>query len=46
MGGKVIAERPGHFNDERKPPGFNTKLIYLSPSIRYAGHDVYATPDR
>ena len=46
MGGKVISERPGHFNDERKPQDFNTKLIFVSPSILYAGRDVYATPDR
>ena len=38
VGGKVIGERPGHIP--------NTRLIFVSPSIRYAGRDMYATPDR
>ncbi|KAI0226307.1 hypothetical protein LSAT2_023080 [Lamellibrachia satsuma] len=44
LGGKKIGERPGHFSDERKPARFNTKKVFLSPSILYAGCDVYATP--
>ena len=44
--GKKIGERPGHFNDDNKPKGFNTKKVFLSPSIHYAGHNTYATPSR
>ena len=44
--GRKIGERPGHYNDKRKPEGFNTKKIFLSPSIRYAGHNIYATQFR
>ncbi|KAI0232664.1 SPRY domain-containing SOCS box protein 2 [Lamellibrachia satsuma] len=46
LGGKKIGERPGHFDDKRKPDGFDTKQIFVSPSIRYAGHNAYATPAR
>ena len=44
--GKRIGERPGHFNDKKKPEGFNTKKVFLSPSIRYAGVDTYASPSK
>jgi len=46
LGGKKIGERPGHFDDKHKPDGFDTKQIFVSPSIRYAGHNAYATPAR
>ncbi|KAI0232663.1 SPRY domain-containing SOCS box protein 2 [Lamellibrachia satsuma] len=46
LGGKKIGERPGHFDDKSKPDGFDTKQIFVSPSIRYAGHNAYATPAR
>ncbi|XP_070553380.1 neuralized-like protein 4 [Ptychodera flava] len=42
MGGVKLSECPGHFSDENKPQGFDTKQIFLSPSIRYSGCDVYA----
>jgi len=38
VGGNAIGERSGHIP--------NTKLIFVSPSIRYAGLDMYATPAR
>ena len=44
LGGDKVRELPGHFCDERKPDGFDTKQIFLSPSIKYSGHDAYATP--
>ncbi|XP_077984752.1 neuralized-like protein 4 [Glandiceps talaboti] len=44
MGGEVLGERPGHYTDNDKPEGFDTKHIFLSPSIRYAGCNVYAYP--
>ena len=40
--GKDIVELAGHYNDERKPEGFDTKQIFVSPSIRYAGDAAYA----
>ncbi|XP_077870113.1 LOW QUALITY PROTEIN: neuralized-like protein 4 [Saccoglossus kowalevskii] len=43
LGGIRLGERKGHFNDERKPEGFDTKQIFVSPSIKYAGHGAYAS---
>lgn len=40
--GKDIVELYGHFNDIRKPEDFDTKQIFVSPSIRYAGADEYS----
>ncbi|XP_070553384.1 neuralized-like protein 4 isoform X2 [Ptychodera flava] len=42
MGGAKLSECDGHFSDDNKPQGFDTKQIFLSPSIRYSGCDVYA----
>ncbi|XP_070553377.1 neuralized-like protein 4 [Ptychodera flava] len=42
IGGETLRECDGHFTDEYKPKGFDTKHIFLSPSIRYAGCDTYA----
>ena len=42
MDGTLIGEQPGHFNEEYKPKGFETRQFFLSPSIRYAGKNVYA----
>ncbi|XP_077868820.1 uncharacterized protein LOC144359579 [Saccoglossus kowalevskii] len=45
FGGKKLLERPGHFNDLRKPdPKFDTKQIFLSPSIRYCANNAYSYP--
>lgn len=46
LGGKKVKELPGHFNDYAKPRGFNTKQVFLSPSMRYAGENTYAHPTR
>ena len=46
LGGKKIKELPGHFCDGRKPAGFDTKQLFLSPSMRYSGVDAYARPSR
>ncbi|XP_070554471.1 neuralized-like protein 4 [Ptychodera flava] len=46
MGGKRLGERSGHFSDDNKPDGFDTKQVFLSPSIRYSGLNVYALPTR
>ena len=45
LGGKEIFERSGHFCDDRKPAGFDTKKVFLSPSMYYSGHPAYATPE-
>ena len=37
-----LKEKPGHYNDNFKPEGFDTKRVFVSPSIVYAGCDVYA----
>ena len=37
---------PGHYTDDWKPEGFDTKQVFLSPSIRYAGLDAYASPSK
>ena len=45
-GGDKIRERPEHFDDDWKPEGIKTKKVFVSPSIRYAGHHSYATPTK
>ncbi|XP_073234816.1 neuralized-like protein 4 [Porites lutea] len=44
LGGRKLSEEEGHFNDNRKPSGFDTKQIFVSPSVRYSGHNSYAKP--
>ncbi|XP_070567238.1 neuralized-like protein 4 [Ptychodera flava] len=46
LGGTKLSERIGHFTDDWKPNGFDTKQIFVSPTIRYAGTDAYACPVR
>ncbi|KAI0243224.1 SPRY domain-containing SOCS box protein 2 [Lamellibrachia satsuma] len=45
-GGDNIKVREGHFDVGRMPEGFNIRQIFVSPSIRYAGHHAYATPTK
>ncbi|VDI78869.1 neuralized-like protein 4 [Mytilus galloprovincialis] len=41
--GKTIVEMQGHYNDVYKPhEDFDTKQIFVSPSINYASHDAYS----
>ncbi|KAL9978854.1 hypothetical protein ACROYT_G016434 [Oculina patagonica] len=42
LGGRKLSEEVGHYNDDRKPKGFDTKQIFVSPSVRYSGHNCYA----
>ncbi|KAK3719587.1 hypothetical protein QZH41_004746 [Actinostola sp. cb2023] len=42
LGGKKLSEVDGHFCDEKRPDGFNTKQVFVSPSIRYSQLEVYA----
>ncbi|XP_019620895.1 PREDICTED: uncharacterized protein LOC109467393 [Branchiostoma belcheri] len=44
LGGRKIRERDGHFTPTRKPEGFDTVQLFVTPSIVYAGLDAYATP--
>ena len=46
VGGDRVRELPGHYCDDFKPLGFDTKNIFLSPSIHYSGHSAYAKPVR
>ena len=46
MGGVKVKEQDGHFDDFRKPFGFDTKKVFLSPSIRYSSVSAYAKPSR
>jgi hypothetical protein len=32
----------GHFDEGRKPEGFNIRQVFMSPSMNYAGLDAYA----
>ena len=46
LGGSELREGEGHFNDNWKPRGFDTKQIFVSPSIKYAGCAVYSKKTR
>ena len=46
MGGVGIHEGSKHFCDDWKPEGFNTKQVFLSPSMRYSGLEAYAKPSQ
>ncbi|XP_028399681.1 neuralized-like protein 4 [Dendronephthya gigantea] len=41
-GGSELHEGEGHYNENWKPKGFDTKKIFVSPSIKYSGCPVYA----
>ena len=46
--GIKIGEKDGHYNANKKPPGrpdLDTRQIFVSPSIRYAANNSYATPE-
>ncbi|CAH1250763.1 NEURL4 [Branchiostoma lanceolatum] len=46
LGGRKLGERDGHFNPKRKPEGFDTAQLFVTPSIVYAGDDAYASPKK
>ena len=46
LGGDKLSEGKGHYNDKRKPENFNTKQIFVSPSMKYSGHQAYAKSRR
>ncbi|CAH1248596.1 NEURL4 [Branchiostoma lanceolatum] len=46
LGGYRLGEKPGHFTPKRKPDGFDTQQVFVTPSVKYAGLDAYAPPQR
>ncbi|XP_077997139.1 protein mono-ADP-ribosyltransferase PARP14-like [Glandiceps talaboti] len=42
LGGKKLAVKDGHFTDDRRPAGFDIRQIFVTPTIKYAGHPAYA----
>ncbi|CAD5115981.1 DgyrCDS4912 [Dimorphilus gyrociliatus] len=40
--GQQLKELDGHFNLDYKPEGFDTRQVFVSPTIRYAGLNVYS----
>ena len=44
MGGAAVRELTGHFDDDWKPSGFDTKQVFVSPSATYA--ECYTHPVR
>ncbi|XP_066265551.1 uncharacterized protein [Branchiostoma lanceolatum] len=46
LGGHRLGEKPGHITPDSKPEGFDTRQVFVSPSIKYAGCEVYASPQR
>ncbi|XP_078583433.1 neuralized-like protein 4 [Branchiostoma floridae x Branchiostoma japonicum] len=46
LGGRKLGEKEGHFTDDRKPKGFDTAQVFVTPSIVYAAHDAYANPKK
>ncbi|XP_078583959.1 neuralized-like protein 4 [Branchiostoma floridae x Branchiostoma japonicum] len=46
MGGYELPIRTGHLTPENQPDWLDTIQVFVSPSIVYAGHDLYATTKR
>ncbi|XP_070568215.1 neuralized-like protein 4 isoform X2 [Ptychodera flava] len=45
LGGDALSQRPGHFDEHRKPSSdFDTLQIFVSPSIKYVESRAYASP--
>lgn len=42
LDGDELRPPSGHFTDDRKPKGFDIRRIFLSPTILYAGMEMYA----
>ena len=41
-GGTEVRQPRGHFTKHSKPVGFDVDQIFVSPSIKYSGCEVYA----
>ena len=35
-----------HYSEDRKPPGFNVRQIFITPSIKYSSIPVYSEWDK
>ena len=42
VGDTAINPPKGHYTRDNKPKGFNVDQIFVSPSIKYSGCEVYA----
>ena len=42
MGGDEVNQPKGHYTKDNKPRGFDIDQIFVSPSIKYSGCEVYA----
>ena len=41
-GGAEVHQPKGHFTKDKRPKGFDVDQIFVSPSIKYSGCEVYA----
>ena len=41
-GGAKVTQPKGHFDANNRPRGFDVNQIFVSPSIKYSGSEVYA----
>ena len=41
-GGSMVRQPKGHYTKDNKPAGFDVDHIFVSPSIKYSGCEVYA----
>ena len=42
VGDKAVNPAKGHFTWDNKPKGFDVDQMFVSPSIKYSGCEVYA----
>ena len=42
VGGAEVNQPKGHYTKDNRPKGFDVDQIFVSPSIKYAGYEVYA----
>ena len=41
-GGTEVNQPIGHYTKNSRPAGFDVDQIFVSPSIKYSGHEAYA----
>ena len=41
-GGTEVKQPKGHYTKDSRPKGFDVDQIFVSPSIKYSGCEVYA----
>ena len=42
VGGKEVNQPKGHYTKDNRPKDFDVDQIFVSPSIKYSGCEVYA----